>query len=427
MTMNMFKKTKSGYDLSFVKKSEIVQKSLNNSHKQLYRAQYEVENFIEDFSSVHYNRNMGYSDPTITGFKIYWHFDSPVGLLADENNVNSALAYLKRIGDSVRYEMLHRFIVLLSEVSVESPWVFKNISGLDEVFKENFHNVVRNHQITIETYETLDQRVMSLIQLYRNVLYDFDRGCYVLPANLRRFSMSVYVYDTRTFHNVNGLQESKFPLRQFNLHQPQKLFHNVFDLGYCTIDNESGAEFFSAVSNTDNEFSHNKLIIKCEKAAMSNLLLQLDDTAFTELYNISTGAFNAEIPESKNSDDNSFQSKFRKYKSKLYNRMKKHVMNEIPIVRGVNEMYENLLQDTSWTTKVIEHVGTVAAKTLIDAAFKKLNSMYLGNVYGFGVDDIAIMRTGNPLAINTRRKIHESTTQSLSGGTKYRNLGNVNE
>lgn len=399
---------------SFIEKSLEVQLGQRESTKRVYRSQYEIERFLDDFSEV----NNAIPDPTITGFKIYWHFDSPTGLLADESHVNSALAYLKRIGDSMRYRMLSRFIALLSELSVESSWVFNNITGLDEIFKENFHNVIRKHDINIETYETIDQRVMSLMHLYRNVVYDFERGCYVLPINLRRFSMSIFVYDTRAFHNVKS--NKLFPLRQFNMHDPRKMFHNLFDLGHCTFMNESGAEFFGNVSNTDNEYAKNKLFIHVEKAAMSNLLMYLDDKTFSELYNLSTFEMYVEKDKVK------AKTEFQKMKDKLYKRMKSHVMNEIGIVRGVNEIYENIIKDTSWTTRVIEHVGSVAAKSVTDAALRKLNNLYLGNVYGFGLNDIAALRTGDPLAINTRRHITESTTLSLSGGVKYKDLGNVN-
>ena len=75
--------------------------TLDNAHRNSY-----------DFKPEHRARRSQFTDPFIPNFKLLVDFDKPYGLFADENNQNSALAYIKRVfgNNSPRYLMLKSFI-----------------------------------------------------------------------------------------------------------------------------------------------------------------------------------------------------------------------------------------------------------------------------------------------------------------------------
>lgn len=125
-----------------------------------------------------------YNDPLFFAFQPIFHFTAASGLLATEDKINSARAHLKRIGEMERYELLNAFIDPLGRFCDEAPWMFKSVSGLEEINMLVAEPRFINKKITIELYEAVDFRANSLIDLYRAVAFDYDRFVEVLPDNL---------------------------------------------------------------------------------------------------------------------------------------------------------------------------------------------------------------------------------------------------
>lgn len=144
-----------------------------------------------EFRALH----MPYVDPLTLNFKLMLDFSHKSGLLADESNVDSALAYLKRIGQNDRYEMLKVWIDKLKLFVKNYDFLILNVEGLDNVTNKkpgDAFGIEDKLKFTIR--ETSDMRFQSLITIYRMIWFDNIRNVEVIPANLRRFNGSVLVY-----------------------------------------------------------------------------------------------------------------------------------------------------------------------------------------------------------------------------------------
>jgi hypothetical protein len=157
---------------------------------------------------------LGIQDPTVFGFKLFFHFDnidSPLlyGANSDIQSAptNTAAGYLKSIGDTQRLYYLEKFIYLLSGVNSQTPWYFQTLAGLKDAWVHDFTKpyIGEDKKITIECIESIDLRVTALLDLYRKACYDWKYRREVVPKNLRQFKLSVYVYETRVIQNPNSI------------------------------------------------------------------------------------------------------------------------------------------------------------------------------------------------------------------------------
>lgn len=379
---------------------------------RIYHADLDVEEFLNARLGTDEERDPFYlfNDPTFTGFKIFFHWDATSGLLASESYYNSALAYLKRIGAHEQYMYMRYFYDIFQKISINSHWLFKSIEGLDSVWNNPFQNV-RNHELDIKTFETLDTKIMLAMMFYRKACYDDKRGVYVLPVNLRRFSCSVYIYDMGIYRKTSSALYNR--LRTHETKNLDEVHHLLIDLGFCEFDISSGTDFISEVSNSRSEANTNNIKFTAKEAYFSNMCMYMnivDQKLYDEYVTESTGS---RATTDRYSVNNPNMKKLLDY------------VSDSAIVRGVSDTYQALLDKNSWKN-TIRNVATQGVKTLADEAMKKMTKMYLGNVYGFGVDDIAaIGRSGNPLAAEQMRKTTEATTQSLH--VVKNKLGNIND
>lgn len=369
-----------------------------------YNDSYAIEQFIR--TEANDDPFLSMNDPTYYGFKLFFHFDAISGLLADESNLNSALAYLNRIGQTKRYELLGRFINVLSRVNSEASWIFQSLDGLEDVYNTPFHEVEVDKTVTINTLETLDTKIMSLMQMYRQIAYDYDRMVEVLPANLRRFSMSIYLYDFRNFDNLK--QDNVDFLQTVKNQDIRQLNHTLFDFGYCEFQTTSGSVPISQASNVESTPLTNNIAIRFRKFAVSSLFKSI--TGDKEL------------------------------KAEATTLVQAGATNETPDLRparGIDRIRQNvnddisaLLDDETWKTKARDIV-TDAGRTLVDRVRARLTSLYLGNIHGFSLDDLLRVAT-NPSARGAFNDTYSrlTGTRSLGNDTKvvtYTELANVFE
>lgn len=116
---------------------------------------------------------------------------------------NSAYNFLVRNDELERAEKLKQFITLLSSVSTYSPWYFLGVEGLGDVLERSFHTGEdykiedKPKQITINCMpDAEDNRIATLLDLYRDVAFSYTWHREILPANLRRFDMSIYIFSS---------------------------------------------------------------------------------------------------------------------------------------------------------------------------------------------------------------------------------------
>jgi len=117
-----------------------------------------------------------------------------------------------------RADMLRQFRSTLDNVLSNSPWFFQSITGLDQLAKvarpgyqpegaESGFNPQRtaSRSLEITTLESLNLRISALADLYNQATFDYDNMRELLPRNLRRFTMYIFVSEIRNFFKTSRL------------------------------------------------------------------------------------------------------------------------------------------------------------------------------------------------------------------------------
>lgn len=219
--------------------------------------------------------NAKYADPLTLNFKLMINYDKPYGLFAPEENVNSALAYLKRIGQTVRYEMLKNWIGIVQIFMRDFDFLMLQAEGFEVV--QNWKpglQFTEDERVNFLIRETSDMLVQSILTNYRYIWFDDIRNVEVLPINLRRFDVTMLVYASGYYNmmfydNEYGtwdIEKMIFPtIRKLSTEVPdmRAFHHHLYTLGDCWINNEeSGKNFTANIQNEQNaDFIKNNLTL----------------------------------------------------------------------------------------------------------------------------------------------------------------------
>ena len=227
------------------------------------------ENFIKSGTKSGSEFNL-FDVPNYTFFKILFYFqngdsenDNGIsgGLLAPTWNINningayynypSAWSYLKMNNEEERAEKLEQFVNLLSNISSKSPWMFSSISGLQEALERNIYKTLTieedRKKISIKCQkDSMDNRIGTLLDLYRDVTWSWETKREVIPANLRKFDMAIYIFSTPyvNLHKNAGLFSGSYntSYKYFELHNCE-IDYNSSKSGYGDLNNDEGNEW----------------------------------------------------------------------------------------------------------------------------------------------------------------------------------------
>jgi hypothetical protein len=160
-----------------------------------------------------------YNDRGSFFYKVFFNFHSNYGLLgsliktpqnAYSHDENTAYLYLSNniYGDKfsetyknvlrAKQKSLESFGKILNYLQMECPWFFKEIGNLAEVSKRDFNEIVPGEEKTISlTFnpDAVDMRISTLLDLYVNACYDTINFKEVIPENLRKFDMSIILFN----------------------------------------------------------------------------------------------------------------------------------------------------------------------------------------------------------------------------------------
>lgn len=227
--------------------------------------------------------------PGLKYFKIFFYFkngdsDSSIGQLEDSGGLlaptwdvpgindknyymyNSAWSYLKMNNEDERAEDLKHFINLLSNISSKSPWYFTEVSGLDAaierktVMDKDFKIDEARPKISIKCLpDAFDDRIGTLLDLYRTIVWSWIHKREVLPANLRKFDMGIFVFETPNAPFHKKRKSSLINIDQLNNYEYAELYdgsnyktsYKYFEFHNCEIDYGSSKGNFSSISNAD--------------------------------------------------------------------------------------------------------------------------------------------------------------------------------
>ena len=358
-----------------------------------------------------------YVDPLTLNFKLMVDYSKPYGLFADEKVTDSALAYLKRIGEIERYHMLKRWIEIFMDFIKNYDFLILTCDGLSDIVnKEPYHVFTNEDKITISIRETSDMLIQSLLTTYRHIWFDDFRCVEVLPANLRRFDINILVYNSGYYNmhlydstiNSDLPEQTKiFPtLRKmsdkhflFNANE-YEFNHHLITIADASINNEeSGTSFFETISNEANDdFVKNTLVFNFRfanyRGVFNNIFGEIDFVkelaivaSYDALLKKRTLTTDTEIPDSpkwKNffskfgkSMNSMLNDEFKSIKSKPYSYVNKYMGKNSVIGKALET-----LSDPTTASKLIQtgiDLGIQYGENQLDSAVAKVNNLILTN------------------------------------------------
>ena len=156
-----------------------------------------------------------YQDPTYLSFifMFNWYDKNKSPLLSSaaedylkanfiEGNDSSKEFYEERL------ENLQNFKKALKQINREYPWYWQGLGGMENLLNYNPEEGYRGGEeskLKIECLESINLTITGLMHLYRKAVFDERRWHYILPSNLRKFSMYVYVTEVRRIKNLSKL------------------------------------------------------------------------------------------------------------------------------------------------------------------------------------------------------------------------------
>jgi len=316
------------------------------------------------------------------------------GLFGNKDNPNSALYYLHSIGDFARYDMLVDFKKLLSRLNTEFPWYFQSIDGLNDAWNRDYKVAKFHKELTITCLESIDLRITALMDLYRKIAYDWNYRRAILPDNLRKFELSIKIYDVRNFQRDPGrfgkitsqLTGNKNTVNREFLGEDYSVTNQItFNLSNCEFLPDESGSILSTVSNSSYENTGQHIKIGYESIEEDNIYRSLVALGNSSHYYV-RDYLQKEREAISSYDPTVFNSVFGV---------------TIPDLPGINSSnYSGFIQDVA-TNITSQAAGTIASK---------LNSLFLGNVYGF-----------SPITFGTTLRNKLATAP----GNKVRDLGNT--
>jgi len=158
-----------------------------------------------------------FQDPTIVGFNIRFDINRtadlndydnlPNSLLLADDDKYSAYSYLMNINEKTRAGYVKQFKSLLLSLQEVTPWYYQTITGLDGLQKidpEAGCRVGKDAVVSIEMLESIDFRISLLRDLYRKFAWDPIYQRWMLPENMRWFSVQIIISEIRDFHIKEG-------------------------------------------------------------------------------------------------------------------------------------------------------------------------------------------------------------------------------
>jgi hypothetical protein len=163
-----------------------------------------------------------YQDPTYLGFLLLFQWkdvktvsdttatSTPDAIISSPLfDPSGAEAYLKRLAIvNKKYEnklkALTAFKTGLQKINLDMPWYWQSMSGLDKLqaYDTNEPYIGKDgNEIAIGCLESINLAITGLMRNYREAVFDEESWSYVLPPNLRKFSVKIYVADIRPLFN----------------------------------------------------------------------------------------------------------------------------------------------------------------------------------------------------------------------------------
>ena len=390
-----------------------------------------------------------FETPGHSFFKIMFHFyngDSDGmlinhgGLLAptwlegptDDNlyQYDSAWAYLKNNYEDERADKLEKFVNLLSTISCDYPWYFQEITGLDAAMDRqqvlDFKVAEERKKLQIKCLQdSHDEKITTLLSLYRSIVWSWHMKREVVPANLRKFDMSVFIWESPIYalHAGGVLDESAAAIP--DIKSEDELKNRPFTTTYKLL------EFHNC------EIDYNSIKLNNKEGMSNEYTIDISyDDCYEHMFNQQLGrtigdliAWDAKLTKIDDAGSSTIEYEWNKdanenLASILYDRLKNRmdVSSNRQNEWYLRKSYDDLEQQDGWVTvknevtgkdeKVAkikklrncgilpEHKGSAnvgffanvlgsAVAAGVDELKTVAGRLFLGNIYGFSISNMA--------------------------------------
>lgn len=177
---------------------------------------------------------------------------------------NTAYNFLLLNDELERAEMLKNFLILLSEINTNSPWYFQDINGVDgalsrKVFSEGELKIEdKPGQFTIKCLnDAYDDRIGTLLDLYRACCFSYQNKKEIVPRNLRKFNMGILLFSApiRGKGGKSGDPNNSIKIPSIgddDLYIPST---KLIEFRNCEFDYNSVQSAYGTISTSDGPFS----------------------------------------------------------------------------------------------------------------------------------------------------------------------------
>jgi hypothetical protein len=419
-------------------------------------------------------KNNQYSDPTYLSFSLMFDFTnkSSSPLLS-----GAARAFIKQNTDADgkeapiqshaeystgyghRLKALDDFILTLKKINQEMPWYWQSLAGIDLLQKYDPLKGYRGgdeSKITIGTLESLDLTIAGLMHLYRTACFDEERWSYILPANLRKFRIWIYVTEVRPIKNLSKIAASlgfdkdgakdaiKGNGKVGDVFNPSFGVSNanagisgtdsrpffLFELGSCEWDMTLGTAQFADLQKSPEGFAASEIGFTYEK--VGKVSARVLNGTLIEAGNDTARMSPANAEESKAYDPNDFKGLIGdKIKDKL-GEMGDRVVDDAALFmekkkQQVGQLGSNLVRanvpnfENIYTNMVADADAATDVTALSDNMPENVFGIMPGSTVKDGFDQSATA------GLNIGENVNQDSNTTNSGTDGDNNLGNVNE
>jgi len=192
---------------------------------------------IQDFKKAGTlaKQSLPYQDPTYLGFVLLFQWTDVPEQAAGQNLIHGSGAtpysplfdpmgaeyYLKRLADITdpdagakfkrKLKALQNFKKALQKINKDMPWYWQTLGGLEKLQQINPLEPYiggDDSKIAIGCLESVNMAITGLMRLYKEAVFDEEKWTYVVPPNLRKFSVTVYVTEIRDLRMQGAVKET---------------------------------------------------------------------------------------------------------------------------------------------------------------------------------------------------------------------------
>lgn len=176
--------------------------------------------------------DLNYSDIIGTGA------NARSNIVFNEQQTYNAVNYLINRNEDRRAQYLRDFIEGIYTIQRDFPYIFQKITGISKLFEVDVTRGQRLKDVILQLTcmpDGVDQKIHTLIELYRKAAWDDQYQRWVLPDIMRYFKMVIYVFDNRSLQMGNGEfspDQDMFPIFAFECMPCEFTLKSVFDNEY---------------------------------------------------------------------------------------------------------------------------------------------------------------------------------------------------